>query len=220
MQNPDDEVLSRFLDGELDPSWTAESRADLTKSERAGALTAQDDKIRAWFDAHLEMAPDQLARGVRQGFAARRRARRTPHWWALGAAAAAVAVVAMVGASYLIDRRVDAVLDQMRAERASDMAVLTAAMQDVLETRESGIAVSFQNETTGLAVSITPRRTWKSSTGHWCREFSEVIEQTDVRNEAVGTACRATNGRWQRVLTEMPGNKVPLIFDPVGWRHL
>ena len=146
-----------------------------------------------------------------------RRTRQTKaawqRWWLPASAAALVLGVGLAGFDYMLDRRVDAALDQMRAERASDLALLASAMQEVLETRESGIEVSFQNSDTGLSVTLLPRRTWKSASGHWCREFVEAVGETPVEDAAISTACRSPDGRWQRVMTELPGAHAPLILN-------
>lgn len=44
---------------------------------------------------------------------------------------------------------------------------------------------------------ITPLRTWRSQSGHWCREFLERLELEDGRRySAKGTRCRSNDGRW------------------------
>ncbi len=216
----DEEALSRWLDNELE-SIDAEAvdtavRSDQAVTDKAGRLDEQDANVRAWFEEQLPPIPAHLEQSIRTGFS-RRRARQNKdarqRWWLPVAAVALVLGIGLVGFDYMLDRRVDAALDQMRAERASDLALLASAMQEVLETRESGIEVSYQNSDTGLSVTLLPRRTWKSASGHWCREFVEAVGDTPVEDAAISTACRSPNGRWQRVVTELPGAQAPFILD-------
>lgn len=223
----DNQALSRWLDNELD-SADAEKVKTAMHSDRAVAddaerLRRQDDAVRDWFDGELSPAPSHLEESIRNGFS-RRRARQgnaaRHHWWLPAAAAAVVAVVGLAGFDYMLDRRVGAALDQMRAERASDLALLASAVQDVLETQESGIKVSYRNSDTGLTITLLPQRTWKSASGHWCREFVEAVGDTPVEDAAVSTACRSPDGRWQRVVTELPGSQAPLILNTNSPRDL
>lgn len=219
----DDETLSRWFDGELPPKEHEEvARAidsDTDLAVRADSIRAQDASVRKWFDDQLAPPPPVLEQSVKAAFAARRRDRKATSgraWWLPAAAAAAVLIAGIAGFDYLIDRRVNDALDRMRAERASDMAMLASAMQDVLETRESGVPVSFENDQTGLAVTFIPTRTWKSASGHWCREFTEVFPEVSSDEAPVGTACRNSDGHWMRVRTELPGPGVPFMPDPAG----
>ena len=222
----DDEVLSRWLDDELERSQRSEIAhalsEDATLAREVDGLRAQDERIRSWFETEPASNPE-LESSVRAAFAARRARRPGKAWgrWMMPAAAAAMVMVAgFAGFDYMIDRRVDAALDQLRAERASDLALLASAMQDVLETRESGVAVSFDNSETGFSVTIVPKRTWKSASGHWCREFAEVLDRGPAEAAPVSTACRTPDGRWVRVSTELPGAQFPMILEKPRSRKL
>ena len=217
----DEETLSRFLDGDLPARDMAEIEAALEADpalvEELSALETQDQAIRDWFDAQLTDPPAALTETVRAGFA-RRRAHHGGgpgwgHWWLPSAAAAAVVAVGLGAFDYMLDRRVDAALGQMRAERASDMALLASAMQEVLETRESGVEVSYTNNSTGFGVTLIPRRTWKSASGHWCREFVEVFDGTGRETAPTSVACRDPDGNWRRVTTKVPSPFLPLHRD-------
>ena len=224
----DEETLSRFLDGDLPADERAEIdaalEADPTLVERLSALEAQDHAIREWFDAQLTEAPAALTESVRNSFAERRAhgggGPGWGHWWLPSAAAAAVVAVGLGAFDYMLDRRVDRALDQMRAERASDMALLASAMQEVLETRESGVEVSYTNSSTGFGVTLIPRRTWKSASGHWCREFIEVFEGTGRDIAPTSVACRDPEGQWRRVTTKVPSPFLPLHRDNLGLEKL
>lgn len=211
----DDDTLSAHLDGRLAP---AEARAveeamarDPQVATRLARLGAADRAARDWFDDVARDAPAAAADLVRDGFARRRQGRRRR---ALGtgiaawAAAAAVVAVALLGLDHEVDRRVADAIAQMRSERASDLGLLASAMQEVLETRASGTEVSFENARTGTRLTLVPRRTWKSESGHWCREFVETIAGEGGREQPVSVACRDDDGTWRRVRTVTSGPPV------------
>ena len=127
------------------------------------------------------------------------------------AAAAAVVVIGLLAFDTMIDRRVDLALKQMRAERAADISMLASAVQEVLETRQSGAEAIYENASTGLAVKIVPRRTWKSASGHWCREFSELFHASVERQPVISVACRNESGSWVRTRTELSAPSAPVV---------
>ena len=93
-------------------------------------------------------------------------------------------------------------------------------MQEVLESQESGTEVAFQNPETGLAFRIKPQRTWKSASGHWCREFIEVVGDRTDADAPVSTACRVSKQRWVRVVTTLPGWQEPVLPNAATARDL
>lgn len=217
MPDSDDERLSRLLDGELEAAEAAEIRQDPEHAGRAAALRDQDQAIADWFGGHLPDPPEALERSVRTAFAVRRSARsRTPahRWWLPAAAAIAIVAMGAAGFDYMIERRVGHALDQMRTERASDMAFLSSAMQEVLETHQSGQEVQYRNSDTGFAVTLIARRTWKSDSGHWCREFVEIFDGAGLADAPVSTACRSGEGQWVRIRTELLSPAAPFLPDP------
>ncbi len=194
----DDETLSRWLDSELNASDHAATedaiRAGTEDAKVAARLQAQDDQLRQWF-ATESSDTSHLAESIRVGFANKRaKVGTAPRhaWWMPAAAAAAIFAAGLFGFDYMLDRRVNDALEQMRSERQSDLALMTQAMQEVLESQESGTEVAFQNPETGLAFRIKPQRTWKSASGHWCREFIEVVGDRTNADAPVSTACRVS----------------------------
>jgi surface antigen len=207
------ERISAYHDRELAPAEAARLRARLSEEAEARAVLEAfgrvDDEARAAFEAELdEPVPLALARTVRQGFAARRRRAlaRTALRWA-GPVAAAIAI--LVGGQQWLEHRVERSL----AQREARLAELTdQAVQEALETALSGVAVARADEALGTTVSVTPIRTYKSESEHWCREF---VEQVSIDGEQVtryGLACREKSGGWERVQTRLPGSNPP----PVG----
>lgn len=73
-----------------------------------------------------------------------------------------------------------------------------STLQYALENLVSGTAATARIGDT--EISVTPVRTWKSVSGHWCRRFEMTISQSGAaieRNEA--TRCRDSDGIWKKV---------------------
>lgn len=80
---------------------------------------------------------------------------------------------------------------------APTLQVARAAVQTALETRQKGDAQNWHVR--GVARgSVIPRRTWRSVSGHWCREFEETVRLDDGRVQTViATRCRGADGQWK-----------------------
>ncbi len=71
------------------------------------------------------------------------------------------------------------------------------AVQTALETHASGEPLYWNVRDIAQGVVI-PRRTWRSETGHWCREFEENVQESSGRSQSTVTIrCRADDGRWK-----------------------
>lgn len=207
------EQVSAFHDGELAPDEAARLRERLAAEPDSAALLDAfgrvDSEARAALNAELDdPVPLALARTVRQGFAARRRrvlARVALRW--AGPVAAAIAI--LVGGNQWIEHRIERAL----VEREARIAELTdTAVQQALESALSGVAVAMADENLGSTVSITPIRTYRSESQHWCREFVERVMLEGEQVTRFGLACRENDGAWHRVQTRLPGDQPP----PVG----
>jgi surface antigen len=207
------EMLSAYHDQELGQEETSRLRRIAAADAEARALLDTFDQIDAAvresfaedLDAPVSLA---LARSVRAGFAARKRRAigQTVLRW-VGPIAAAIAVV-IVGNNWVEQRA-----GQALAERELQIAALTdRAVQDALENALSGAAVSLSDVRLAGVVSITPTRTYRSETEHWCREFVEDVVIDGKQTTRFGIACRESAGGWRRVQTRLPGSTPP----PVG----
>lgn len=207
------ELLSAYHDRELGLEETSRLRRALADDDEARALLEAFDKIdesvRASFDQDLDRpVPLALARTVRAGFAARRRrtVERTVLRWATPVAAALA--VLLIGDHWVEQRTAEAL-----AEREAQIVALTdRAVQDALETVMSGKAFSLADKDLSGVVSITPTRTYRSETKHWCREFVEKVVIDGEEVTRFGLACRENSGEWRRVQTKVQGSTPP----PVG----
>jgi len=207
------DLLSAYHDRELDAAEAFRIDDLLDDDAEARDLLAAFDRIdaavRESFDAELDApVPLALARTVRSGFAERKRRAfgATIVRWAAPMAAAIAIVV--LGNHWTGERAAQAL-----AERDAMIAALTdRAIQTALETALSGAQVSVADAKAASEVSITPTRTYKSATQHWCREFEEDVVVEGTHTKRTGIACREENGGWRRVETMTPGNTPP----PVG----
>lgn len=207
------EALSAYHDQELGLEDTERLRRQLVEDREARAdleaFARVDEAVRASCAADLDApVPLALARSVRAGFAARTRrsvARIVLHW--AGPMAAAIALV-VVG-NHWIEQRAESAFN----EREAQIAELTRrAVQDALEHAISGAEVSVSDDRLASVVSITPLRTYRSESRHWCREFVENLVIEGKPNKRFGLACREADGGWRRVQTRLPGANPP----PVG----
>jgi surface antigen len=207
------EMLSAYHDRELGLEETSRLRrsiaADAESRAALDAFDRIDNAVRESFAEDLD-APISLdmARIVRSGLAAHRRRTigRTVLRWA-GPVAAAITIV--VFGNHWVEQRTG----QALAEREFQIAALTdRAVQDALENALSGAEVSMADDDLSGIVSITPTRTYRSETSHWCREFVENVVIDGKHTTRYGLACRENSGEWRRVQTRLPGSTPP----PVG----
>lgn len=78
-----------------------------------------------------------------------------------------------------------------------DVALAAATMQQGLENERQGGTATWQNPASGHRGSITPRDTFVSESGHFCRVYDEELAFADGRSGTiVNTACRDHSGRW------------------------
>ena len=60
-----------------------------------------------------------------------------------------------------------------------------------------GESVSWNNPDSGNYGTITPTREGKSTSGRYCREFSQTIYVEGRQQTGYGTACQNPDGTWQ-----------------------
>jgi surface antigen len=73
--------------------------------------------------------------------------------------------------------------DQLKAARA-------------LETSKNGQETTWRNPDTGQRYTVTPTRTYESSSGP-CRDFTTVTEIDGRQEHVQGNACRQADGTWK-----------------------
>jgi surface antigen len=207
------ERLMAYHDRELGLEDTSSLRRAVASDAEARAILDDfdriDEAVRESFAEDLDTPVSfALASSVRAGFAARKRRAigTTVLRWATPVAAA---IAVMVFGNHLMEQRIAGAL----AERESQIVALTdRAVQNALENALSGAAMTLADEKLAGVVSITPTRTYRSETKHWCREFVENVVIEGERTTRYGLACRENAGGWRRVQTRLPGSTPP----PVG----
>lgn len=98
---------------------------------------------------------------------------------------AAIIAGTMLGATVgrEVGRSVDRT-DQLMAARA-------------LEANRTGETSTWTNPDTGKVVALTPTRTYRRSSGRYCREYQTEVWVGRDRQQAYGTACRQPDGSWE-----------------------
>lgn len=72
------------------------------------------------------------------------------------------------------------------------------AVQQALETRPSQESLDWESPS-GASGKVTPLRTFRITTGHFCRDYREVVFRDDVSAAAVRRACRSEDDIWRQV---------------------
>ncbi len=112
-------------------------------------------------------------------------------------AAAAGGSPAVIAASVVGGILVGGLVGNLLDERDKRMAA--AAEQKALETAPSGTRVAWQNPDTGHSGTVTPIRTYQTSSGQYCREYQTDVTVGGKSEKAYGTACRQPDGSWKIV---------------------
>ena len=68
-----------------------------------------------------------------------------------------------------------------------------------LNTTPDGLATTWQNPNTGADYTVVPQRTYKVSSGQYCREYQTTVAVGGREQRAYGTACRQPDGSWKIV---------------------
>lgn len=82
-------------------------------------------------------------------------------------------------------------LDRSQSARAA------MSVQDALETQPSGQTFNWSHGSQAVRGGVTPIRTFKIRSGHYCREYREVVLlEGGGERERQRIACRLDPGRW------------------------
>ncbi len=79
-----------------------------------------------------------------------------------------------------------------------EIAVAQQAVQEALESRLSN-ETSQWTYPNGSSGSVTPLRTFRTKTGHYCRDYAESLAKGSQPGSTVRTACRGSQGIWRVV---------------------
>ena len=215
-----EERLVAYVDGELDAAAAraveAAMAADPKLAETVVALRSEVALIRAAYQEPLRAeVPERLVAAVDAAFAGRHAGRsgpaggarrapgralfRHPAFGAIAASIVAV-VVGLAGANYFAERSVEREVVRLAALRATDQEMIEAAVSMALENHVSGQPARWYNPDSGSNGSVEPLRTFKISTGQWCREYAHAVDLRGWQERQVtlrAIACREAGGRWK-----------------------
>lgn len=181
MTEQDDQLLSRFIDGELDREETRALRerllADRALRAELERMRAVDDGVKAAFDfPGAERVPAAVAARVRGKGAAS----RPLHRWGMAIAASLVAAAGLLLAPQWREA----------TERPDGRPASDALLAQVLETRASR---GEGWDTLQDGRRIRPVLSFSSNDGNWCREYLLLQQRDSFR----GVACRGIDGQWR-----------------------
>ncbi len=79
-------------------------------------------------------------------------------------------------------------------------AKASSLLQQSLETLVSGESLVGEIGN-NRQIRITPLKTWKSKSNHYCRSYKEeILSKTNKNNsQKKGIACRDSDGRWKKI---------------------
>lgn len=211
------EKAGRLLDREGNDSELLALLNEVKQSEASGRLLralAHDDAV-----LHSAMPADVPGRSmdrylevIDREFDKRspQHLRRAQPFWSSPMVQIAAALVLMAGTfmttSFWMQSRMDTAMVALAAHMETERMLLAKTIQETLETKVSGEPVYIGQDGAWSDV-LTPVRTYKSKSGHWCREYTR---QTTFSKRALtirGTACRDENGTWTTVFAEPVSDK-------------
>jgi surface antigen len=110
---------------------------------------------------------------------------------AAGGGGAGIAAGVLLGG--LLGGAVGHVLDQR------DQQMARKAAHQALESTPSGVTTQWRNPDNGHTGTVTPRRTYQTASGQYCREYTQTITIGGRPQTSYGTACRQPDGQWKIV---------------------
>ncbi|WP_305986668.1 hypothetical protein [Roseibium sp. MMSF_3544] len=116
------------------------------------------------------------------------------------------AVLVLVAGTFMstafwMQSRMDQAVASLAAHMETERMLLAQTVQEALETKVSGEPVYIGQEGNWTEV-LTPIKTYKSKSGHWCREYLRQSTFSRMDLTIRGTACRDENGTWTTVFAE------------------
>ncbi|WP_434054633.1 MAG: hypothetical protein RDA78_07105 [Roseibium sp.] len=220
------EDIGRLLDRELTEAEDAALRDAITQSEGGEDLLRDMAADNALLQSAVSASvPDhsmtRLQNAIDREFDKRDvapRSRAQPFWSSpMVQVAASVVLVAgtFMFTAFWMQSRMDDAVASLAAHMETERVLLAQTVQEALETRVSGEPVYIGQEGSWTDV-LTPIKTYKSKSGHWCREY---VRQTTFSGRDLtiqGTACRDENGTWTTVFAEPVSDKFTPQRDDTG----
>jgi surface antigen len=80
-----------------------------------------------------------------------------------------------------------------------DKQLQQQAAAKALENAPSGTTTAWRNPDSGNTGTVTPKRTYQSASGQYCREYQQTVTIGGKKENSYGTACRQPDGSWKIV---------------------
>jgi surface antigen len=164
----------------------------LQKSVAAPVPDESMDRFRALIDREFALRDRPQHRPALGGW--------TGHFVQMAAALVIIAGTFAVTAFWM-QSRMDTAVSSLAAHMETERMLLVQTVQDALETRVSGEPVYVGQEGNWREI-LTPIKTYRSKSGHWCRQYLRQTTFSGLDMSIRGTACRDENGTWVTVFAE------------------
>ena len=174
-------------------------RADLDRIVAAPPPDRLLEQIQAGFERRgaEEGSGAGAGRGADRGVG--RGAGRAP-WWSLAAASLAFLAIGAGSGLWWAESRLGQALERFEARSEVERGVIAATVSRALETRMSGEPVDWESgEVSGRVI---PLRTYRSRSGHWCREYARTTRFREGPISVLALACRTDDGQWVTIRAE------------------
>lgn len=86
-----------------------------------------------------------------------------------------------------------------RALDANDRRMMQESAQYALENNRTDEPREWRNPDSGHYGSITPKQTYQTAEGRYCREYQQTVIIGGREEQAYGRACRQPDGSWKIV---------------------
>ncbi len=86
-----------------------------------------------------------------------------------------------------------------RSLDANDRRMMEESAQYALERNRTDQPSQWRNPDSGHYGTITPKRTYQTAEGRYCREYQQTVIIGGEEQQAYGHACRQPDGTWKIV---------------------
>ncbi len=206
------ELIGRFLDGEVPEEGRSALLAQIRATDGGDdllQLMAHDDTLlkKSVYEQVPQGSLDRFQSVIDREFEKRKVPSDPAHYvhWKYPLAQMAAALVLIAGTfmftTFWMQSRLDSAVSSLAAHMETERTLLAQTVQEALETKVSGETVQIGQGGSWSEI-LTPIRTYKSKSGHWCRQYLRQSTFGGMDLSIQGTACRDQNGVWTTVLAE------------------
>ncbi|WP_269584929.1 hypothetical protein [Roseibium sp. Sym1] len=207
--------IGKVLDGECAEEERAALRERIEKldggPELMQQMAADNSALQKAVPAAVpDASMERFQSLIDREFARRSRPAGAGAPWTGVVAQMAAALVLIAGTfaftTYWMQSRMDDAVSSLAAHMETERILLAQTVQEALETKVSGEPVLIGQEGAWSEV-LTPIKTYRSKSGHWCRQYLRQTTFGGLDLSIRGTACRDVNGTWTTVFAEPVSDK-------------